>query len=256
MQNADAVASAHYAVLVVEDDEALTVLFRALLVRKGWTVDCVPNGKVALEKLGERRYDAIVLDLMMPVMNGFDVMRHLAIHSPALLRRTIVTTGVNEKLLASFDASLVYAVIRKPFDITHLTKTVAECAAQPHERRSRRPKEKSAPPQADAEGERASAFAALHGTANTRFGERIGELRKLLKNASASQEELLLRAELRRVLGELRSVFQEAAQRDPNRSRADEFTRLARLAADIATAAPQPRSTSRPVPASATRHGH
>lgn len=58
-------------ILVVEDDSASSELVRRLLERDGWTVDVAANGEDALRKVRLRRPALVVLDLMMPVMDGF-----------------------------------------------------------------------------------------------------------------------------------------------------------------------------------------
>jgi signal transduction histidine kinase/DNA-binding response OmpR family regulator len=57
-------------VLVVEDDAATREMVRRTLAGDGWTVDEAPNGRVALERVAARRPALILLDLMMPEMDG------------------------------------------------------------------------------------------------------------------------------------------------------------------------------------------
>ncbi len=64
-------------VLLVEDDEATRDMMRALLTREGWNVMEAANGRVALEKMQTLRPDLILLDLMMPEMDGFEFARRL-----------------------------------------------------------------------------------------------------------------------------------------------------------------------------------
>jgi CheY-like chemotaxis protein/two-component sensor histidine kinase len=61
-------------VLVVEDDEDTRSVIRQTLERAGWSVAQAEHGRRGLERVAERRPDAIVLDLMMPEMNGFDFL--------------------------------------------------------------------------------------------------------------------------------------------------------------------------------------
>ncbi len=58
-------------VLVVEDEPELRELMRRLLEKEGWVVAEAENGRVALERVAESRPELIVLDLMMPEMDGF-----------------------------------------------------------------------------------------------------------------------------------------------------------------------------------------
>jgi len=63
--------------LVVDDDEGIRSLFQRALEADGWTVALAENGAVALELAAAHRPDLVLLDLMMPVMDGFEfVMRY------------------------------------------------------------------------------------------------------------------------------------------------------------------------------------
>ena len=62
--------------LVVDDDEAIRELFRRALEEDGWTVAVAENGALALERAAEQIPDLVLLDLMMPVMDGFDFVLH------------------------------------------------------------------------------------------------------------------------------------------------------------------------------------
>ena len=64
-------------VLVVEDDKATRQLLRRSLERDGWAVEEAENGRVALARVAERRPDLILLDLMMPEMDGFEFVEEM-----------------------------------------------------------------------------------------------------------------------------------------------------------------------------------
>jgi CheY-like chemotaxis protein len=64
-------------ILVVEDDENASDLSQRLLEREGWIVETARNGKEAVERLRKRIPALIVLDLMMPVMDGFSLAEYL-----------------------------------------------------------------------------------------------------------------------------------------------------------------------------------
>jgi signal transduction histidine kinase/CheY-like chemotaxis protein/putative methionine-R-sulfoxide reductase with GAF domain len=63
--------------LIVEDDSAARALIRQALEREGWTVDEADNGRAGLERVAVSPPDAIVLDLMMPEMDGFEFLEAL-----------------------------------------------------------------------------------------------------------------------------------------------------------------------------------
>jgi hypothetical protein len=64
-------------VLVVEDDSSVRETFQRLLSKDGWGVSEAANGRVALELIEQERPDLILLDLMMPEMNGFEFVEQL-----------------------------------------------------------------------------------------------------------------------------------------------------------------------------------
>ncbi len=68
------------AVLVVEDDNATRQMFRRMLEKEGWAVTEAENGRTALERLGEIRPALILLDLMMPEMDGFQFVNEIRKH--------------------------------------------------------------------------------------------------------------------------------------------------------------------------------
>jgi PAS domain S-box-containing protein len=64
-------------ILVVEDDQSTREMLRRMLEREGWQVSEADNGEAALGRVAERRPDLILLDLMMPKMDGFEVINAL-----------------------------------------------------------------------------------------------------------------------------------------------------------------------------------
>jgi CheY-like chemotaxis protein len=70
-------ADAPRRVLVVEDDDAARDLIRRALEDEGWEVDEAENGRVALERLADREPALVLLDLMMPEMDGFEFLETL-----------------------------------------------------------------------------------------------------------------------------------------------------------------------------------
>ena len=65
-------------ILVADDDPALRGLLRLVAGRAGFEVDVATNGHEALEKIHANRYLIAIVDLMMPVMNGYEVVERLA----------------------------------------------------------------------------------------------------------------------------------------------------------------------------------
>jgi DNA-binding response OmpR family regulator len=117
-----------FSVLVVDDDPGLQGLFLTLLARQGFAVECAPNGRVAFDYLKRGSYSVILLDLMMPDVDGLELLERIGRESPALLRRVIVITGAAPPLVDEVDVSRIWGLMRKPFDIDDLVQAVRRCA--------------------------------------------------------------------------------------------------------------------------------
>ena len=64
-------------ILIAEDDQELRKLFSHVLSRHGYTVTGVSNGQEALDAMDKDFYDMIISDIMMPVMDGYELVRQL-----------------------------------------------------------------------------------------------------------------------------------------------------------------------------------
>jgi len=116
-------------VLVVDDDAAIRQMFRTLLIRQGYVVDAAHDGNDGLTHIRNgQSYCAVILDLMMPMTSGFELLDIVEREQPETLRRIIVTTGVSSNDLRKLDSNRVFALIRKPFDIHELLRKVGECS--------------------------------------------------------------------------------------------------------------------------------
>jgi CheY-like chemotaxis protein len=86
-------ADASCRVLVVEDDARTRKMLRTRLKKHGWLVIEAENGRVALERMAERLPDLILLDLMMPEMDGFQFVDQLRLNQAWRLIPVIVVTA-------------------------------------------------------------------------------------------------------------------------------------------------------------------
>jgi len=64
-------------ILLVEDEEVLSEVVKGALEQKGYEVDVAEDGEVGLQKAKQGGYDLILLDIIMPTMNGFEVMEEI-----------------------------------------------------------------------------------------------------------------------------------------------------------------------------------
>jgi len=117
-----------YRVILVEDDPVIAARIEAVLART-CDVTIAPDGESAIEHLWSGNYDCILLDLMLPRLSGFDVVRHLMMRRPELLKATVIMTAATDASLQFIDPTVVAKVLRKPFDPPMLAELVAEVAA-------------------------------------------------------------------------------------------------------------------------------
>jgi len=114
--------------LVVDDDAAIRILVSRVLAREGFAVDSARDGAEAIEKLLQQQdYDVIALDLMMPRIDGFAVVRYLAEHLPAKLQNVLVMTAFGTSALTRV-CPPVARFLEKPFDIEALLAEAAKCS--------------------------------------------------------------------------------------------------------------------------------
>lgn len=101
-----------------------------VLLRQGYRVDVASDGLEAVLKLGLSEYDVIVLDLMMPNLDGFTFLRTFAREQPERLRRVIVTSAASPTVIKERMEGSPYFVLPKPFDIGELVARVRSCIEQ------------------------------------------------------------------------------------------------------------------------------
>src|SRR6185436_6301463 len=104
-------------VLIVEDDDNVQQLLRTIVSKTCVTLDVAGDGERAIEMLQASPYDVVLLDLMLPIKNGFEVAQAIA----ALPRqpRVIVLSAIANYSRESFPSDTV--VLQKPFDVDQLT---------------------------------------------------------------------------------------------------------------------------------------
>lgn len=114
-------------VLVVDDEPAIRALVAKIVERAGLSVDTAADGAIAIDKLSHTAYAAIVLDLMMPIIDGYGLIEHLKQRGgprPAI----IVISAGDSASLRQLDGAMVHSIIRKPFDIDVLGDLVVAAA--------------------------------------------------------------------------------------------------------------------------------
>lgn len=126
-------------VLVTEDDPELRKLLALALRRSRIEVETAANGEEAIRFLRDREWFVLVLDLMMPVVSGFEVVSWLADHPERKPKTSLVVSAMNREALQQLDPTVVNAIIFKPFDIAILAAYVKKaCELEQQDRRRAR----------------------------------------------------------------------------------------------------------------------
>lgn len=115
--------------LVVDDDDPIRTMLAKVVERQNLQVDTARDGVEAIERIDEDGYSVIVLDMMMPRVDGYGVLQHMQAHHPDKLRCTIIASAVPEsEILKKFEMP-VYRIHAKPFDMARLIEDIRACTA-------------------------------------------------------------------------------------------------------------------------------
>jgi DNA-binding NtrC family response regulator len=119
-------------VLLVDDEEVFVEILADRLGTRGLLVDTCSNGEEALQQAATKTYDAIVLDLAMPGMDGIETLKRLRSMSAdlqiiLLTGRATVATTVEAMKLGAVD------LLEKPADIKQLVQKIDEASARKRE---------------------------------------------------------------------------------------------------------------------------
>jgi DNA-binding response OmpR family regulator len=110
-------------ILLAEDEPLVADMVRLNLEHAGFRVDAVPSGTAAVASLGQGAYDLVILDVMMPGMDGFDVarqMRRSGVATPVLM---LTARGDTSSKVAGLDAG-ADDYLTKPFAMPELLARV------------------------------------------------------------------------------------------------------------------------------------
>ncbi|MEK6778205.1 MAG: response regulator [Candidatus Deferrimicrobiota bacterium] len=108
-------------ILVVDDEENIRELYRDELAEEGYRIDLAENGLEALSKLESFRPDLVTLDVMMPGMDGIEVLRRIREKNPSI--PVLLLTAFGE-FRQDFNTWASDAYIVKSADVSELKQTV------------------------------------------------------------------------------------------------------------------------------------
>ena len=115
-------------ILVVDDDQSIRQLVCTIVQREKFTVDCAADGQEAIDLLKQNAYSVILLDLMMPRVDGFGVIEFLKAHPQITKPIVLVITAYADQTFKNVDPGIVAGVLRKPFEVAELGNLVRLCA--------------------------------------------------------------------------------------------------------------------------------
>src|SRR6266404_8786130 len=114
-------------ILLVDDDPAVRDSLNDVLLAEGYLIIPAQNGQQALDLANESSVDVVLLDLNMPVKNGWDTFEQLTRENPFL--PIIIVTARPNQLFTALSAG-VGALLEKPMDIPTLLRTMENLLAQ------------------------------------------------------------------------------------------------------------------------------
>ena len=109
-------------ILIVEDEQSIADMVKLCLSKNGYICEAVSDGMTAAKKIEEKRYDLILLDIMLPDMDGYDLIdyvKQFAIPVIFVTAKTSVPDRVKGLKLGAED------YISKPFDLEELLARIA-----------------------------------------------------------------------------------------------------------------------------------
>lgn len=115
--------------LIVDDDEPIRSMLATIVKHHGFSVETANDGDQAIESISRNGgFDVVLLDLMMPRVDGWAVLRYMHDHRPELVPRTIIATAVPERETLRSIQDPIFTVHQKPFEIERLIGDVKAAA--------------------------------------------------------------------------------------------------------------------------------
>lgn len=108
-------------ILVVDDSSSNVLLLQNFLEDEGFDIQVANSGKEAIKKAQEFEPNLILLDLMMPGINGLDVMHSISKEIPVIM----ISANKDPNLVAEAKANGIKAYIQKPIDFDEILHEIA-----------------------------------------------------------------------------------------------------------------------------------
>ena len=105
-------------ILLVEDEEHLHSAIKLNLELEGYHVSSIFNGKNAIQKFNESRFDLIILDVMLPTINGFDICQSIRLENDQIPIMFLTAKSSNDDIVTGLKMADDY--LTKPFNLNEL----------------------------------------------------------------------------------------------------------------------------------------
>lgn len=113
-------------VLIVEDEPELRMALRVRLSASGFECETAENGRQALSVIGRWRPDVVVADLLMPVMDGYALCRHIRENKQLAGLPVLVLSAVPRHAISRQPPLQADRILHKPFDSAELLSAINE----------------------------------------------------------------------------------------------------------------------------------
>ena len=108
-------------ILIIDDDKSILRFFTLILQRKGYSTDTAETGKEALEKISRQSYDVVLIDVILPDMNGLDLLKRF----PPNTKKIVMTGAVSDENQKRAQTEGADAYLLKPVKPEELLQIIA-----------------------------------------------------------------------------------------------------------------------------------
>lgn len=124
-------------ILLIEDEARLRDNLRTLLQSEGYLVTVAQNGAEGIKRLGQESFDLVITDLVMPEIDGFQVLEYLKAYSPETVV-VVMTAYVSAGSVIDALRKGAYDYLSKPFEFDLMKATIARALEKAHLQKSLR----------------------------------------------------------------------------------------------------------------------
>ena len=119
-------------ILIVDDERPLTLLLSEALEAEGfYEVDQAFNGKEGVEKYKRFLPDLVIMDLNMPVMDGYESSREIKSFDPAARILVLTANASDRRAKMTLERGLALTLLQKPLRLKELSKIIRESLPRP-----------------------------------------------------------------------------------------------------------------------------